>query len=128
MSDERVTAEQRIAVVDRARGCCEYCSQNQEGMDIDASATQVRAAASLGSLPLVVLTHGQGARQWPPDFPADVVAKLEQEWQAMQKEIASLSSNSTQIIAKDSGHDIQVDQPDLVVDAIHRVVDATRSK
>ena len=33
--------------------------QNPEGVDINASATQVRAAGTLGDLPLVVLTRGQ---------------------------------------------------------------------
>ena len=34
------------------------------------------------------------------------------------------SQNAEQIIAEDSGHYIQVEQPDLVIDAIRRVVEA----
>jgi len=41
----------------------------------------------------------------------------------MQNELAQLSSRSTHVIAKNSGHYIQIDRPDLVIEAIHRVVD-----
>jgi pimeloyl-ACP methyl ester carboxylesterase len=36
------------------------------------------------------------------------------------------SQNSEQIIAEDSGHYIQMEQPDRVIDAIRQVVDAAR--
>lgn len=101
---------------------------NQEGMDIDGSAAQVRATGLLGDLPLVVLTHGRSEGAWPADFSPDLIAKLEQEWRAMQKEQAALSTNSRLIIAEKSGHEIQVDQPDLVVDVIRKVVAEIRGK
>ena len=37
------------------------------------------------------------------------------------------SQNSEQIIAEDSGHYSQVEQPDLVIDAIGQVVEAARN-
>jgi len=40
----------------------------------------------------------------------------------MQKELAGLSSNSRQVIAERSGHYIQLDQPDLVIDAVLELV------
>ncbi len=37
------------------------------------------------------------------------------------------SQNVEQIVAEDSGHYIQVEQPDLVIDAIREVVEAARN-
>ena len=44
----------------------------------------------------------------------------------MQSELAGLSSDAKQIIAEQSGHHIQLDQPDLVIDAIREIVEAIR--
>jgi pimeloyl-ACP methyl ester carboxylesterase len=74
------------------------------------SISQVRTARalhSLGHLPLVVITHGKD---------------LDASWQALQNDLASLSSNSTHLIATKSGHAIIFDQPDLVVAAIEQMV------
>ena len=76
----------------------------------DESISQVRAARaqhSLGHLPLVVITHGKD---------------LDASWQALQNDLASLSSNSIHFIATGSGHAIMFDQPDLVIAAIKQVV------
>jgi len=43
-------------------------------------------------------------------------------WLTLQKDLVSLSTNSTQIIATRSGHSIQLDQPDLVIAAIKQVL------
>ena len=74
----------------------------------------------LGDNPLVVLTAGnRGASP----LSQDIVERLEQVHQEMQKELLDLSSNSTHIIAEESGHSIQKDQPDLVIAAIRSVVE-----
>ncbi|MBA3945071.1 MAG: alpha/beta hydrolase [Herpetosiphonaceae bacterium] len=97
---------------------------NPEGQDFETSAVQVRASHSLGDIPLLVLTAGN--HQQPPFITAAVAAKLEQAWQAMQHEQAGLSSNSIQIIAKDSDHCIHCDHPQIVSAAIQQVVDAAK--
>ena len=82
---------------------------------------QVRAAGSLGNLPLIVLSAdsiddavlksiGLG-----DDFPA---AQLQQSFHELQAELAALSTNSTHIFVKDSTHAINLDQPDVVIKAI----------
>ncbi len=45
----------------------------------------------------------------------------------LQTDLLSLSQNSKQIIAKNSGHFIIVDRPDVVIDAISQVVRSVRS-
>ena len=83
------------------------------------SNTSSMKLADLGDLPLIVLSHGL------PDSTNDDSMKqdqFEQEWTKMQKELAGLSSNSKQIIAEQSGHYIQLDQPALVIDTVRELV------
>ena len=81
---------------------------------------QGSAPESLGDLPLIVISHGL------PDLTLGLTeaeqAQFEQEWAAMQAELFGLSSNSKQIIAQQSGHYIQLDQPDLVVETIREIL------
>jgi len=90
------------------------------------STAEVRAfqITNFGNLPLSVLTAGV----YHPN-PAQSDAENQQfrdEWQAMQSELAALSSISKQTIAEQSGHEIHLDQPDLVIDAILDMVDVLR--
>jgi hypothetical protein len=98
-----------------------------ESIDVAASFDQVRAVKSLGDIPLVVLTRAPSNSVWG-NIPVDVGAQLEQASQDMQKELAALSSNSAHIIANTSNHTIHRDEPQLVVDAILKLVNAARSK
>ncbi len=86
---------------------------------------QVRAAGitSFGNMPLIVVSRGI----WV-SLPG--LSRVEDQqswlaWQEMQSELASLSSNGKQITAEEAGHSIQLDQPDLVIDAIRQIVEAT---
>jgi pimeloyl-ACP methyl ester carboxylesterase len=74
------------------------------------TAAVVGRANSMGDVPLIVISSG--------DQPADILAK--------HRELAALSSNGRHRIATKSGHWIQFDEPDLVVNAIRDVVDHWR--
>ncbi len=100
-------------------------AQMPEGMDLLATEAQVRATGSLGARPLVVLTAGC-PHPVLADLPADVAARASQVVQDGQRELAGLSSRSHHIIARESGHHIQRDQPPVVIDAIRQVVEAVR--
>lgn len=93
--------------------------QNREGMDIEASAAEVRSTGSLGSIPLTVLTAGDSSL-------AEIDIKLNEVWLELQKELAGLSSDSTHIVVPKAGHCIQCDAPQAVTDAILNVVNATK--
>ena len=93
--------------------------------DMEASAEQVRSAPSLsGTLPIVVVSRSDP--DWPTGLAPELVRSLEHTWQAMQHESLELSSNTLRVVAEHSGHLVQCDRPDVVVDAIRLVVDATR--
>lgn len=52
--------------------------------------------------------------------------QFQAEWQTLQTELVALSSDSKQVIAEQSGHAVQFDQPDLVIDAVREMVDAIK--
>lgn len=100
-----------------------------ETIDVAASATQMREAAAGApprSLLLVVLT-----RVRPFDLPLDLPSgfsadALERAWAAGQAELAALTPGARHVVATESGHVIQLDQPELIIAAIEQVVDAVR--
>ena len=96
-----------------------------ESIDSLASAEQViaaQAASPLRDMPMIVLTHG-GPFPFPDDYPVEA---LEEVWTTGQKQLAALVQGTEQIVATESSHYIQLDQPDLVISAIRDVVDAVR--
>jgi len=78
------------------------------------------ASPSYGHLPLIVLTQDYSQDRSPQGKQMAVV------WDALQKDLASLSSNSQQSVAQHSGHYIQLDRPDLAITAILSVWQQTR--
>jgi pimeloyl-ACP methyl ester carboxylesterase len=91
---------------------------------ISESAAQTAATGSLGDMPLAVLSHDPDMPQ--PDLPEDLVKPANDAWQQMQQELAHLSSKGRQVIAKNSGHYIQLDRPDLVIEAVRSLVNQAR--
>jgi pimeloyl-ACP methyl ester carboxylesterase len=99
---------------------------NTEGIDLDASFAQVRAAraAPLRPMPLVVLSAGQDDPAFfPAGWPMEAEALLHDD---LQTDLAGLVPGGRHVIAEHSGHYIQQSQPDLVVAAIRDVVQAVR--
>ncbi len=94
-----------------------------ERIDPDASAATMReAATALRPLPVVVLS-----RVLPFDLPPDLpVEAIEEEWTAGQNELAALAPGDRHVMATESGHYVQLDQPQLVIAAIRDVVEAVR--
>jgi pimeloyl-ACP methyl ester carboxylesterase len=87
---------------------------------VSESAAQAADTGLVGALPLVVLSRDPNTPQ--PDLPEDLVKPTNDAWQKMQEELAHLSTHSTHVIAKNSGHYIQLDRPDLVIEAVRQVV------
>jgi pimeloyl-ACP methyl ester carboxylesterase len=82
------------------------------------SSAQVRTLGSLGNLPLMVLSHDPDKMR----FPGNLTEPVNREWGKMQEELAHLSSNGSHFVVKGSSHDIQIDNPEAVVNAIREVV------
>lgn len=82
-----------------------------EGAGLQESLAQADAVKTFGDLPLIVLTGVLGEQAG---------------WQDWQVELLQLSSNSRQIIVDNSGHNIQIDQPEAAVAAIVTMVSQLR--
>ncbi|HET9906751.1 MAG TPA: alpha/beta fold hydrolase [Anaerolineales bacterium] len=83
----------------------------QEYKALPVSAAEAAAVTSFGDLPLIVLT-----------------AKLNDNpgWPEWQTELLQLSSNSEQLLAENSGHTIQFDEPQAAIEAIVKMVELVR--
>ena len=101
---------QRFARATRFRAAG-YQAAADEIIHIRESASQVRTSRRKLSIPVVVVTGALGA---------------DATWRQLQRDQVTLSEHGCQIIAEESGHVVQIDQPQIVVDAIRTVIDATR--
>jgi len=82
-----------------------------EGRGMAEGGAQARAVTTLGALPLIVLSRGK-------DQDAD--------WAASQAGFLRLSTDSQQLFADQSGHAIQIEQPEAAVAAIVKMVEQLR--
>jgi pimeloyl-ACP methyl ester carboxylesterase len=103
-------------------------ASNPEGIDLEATFEEVRAAREAGPLPAVplfVVTAGLPAdpSTLPPGWPAEEYAAV---WQELQADLATLVPGGRQVIAEQSSHYVHQTEPELVVDAIEQVVMAVR--
>ena len=98
---------------------------------VDFAAASVRmseasAARPLRNIPLIVISRAKPVAL-PPNPPAAFSADaFEKAWRAGQDRLAVLLPGTPHVIAEKSDHYIQVEQPDLVIDAVRRVVTAVR--
>lgn len=76
---------------------------------------QVRQTKMFPDIPLIVLSAGK------PDF--DLTQEILQKLQALHSDLAQESPQGVHIVAPESGHIIQLEQPELVIDAIRQVVE-----
>ncbi len=95
-----------------------------ENSQMEISAMQVKQAKLNQKLPLIVLSHGINMFS---DLSAEKAQQAEQIWQQLQAETANLSEKGKLIIASQSGHNIHIDEPQLVVDAIHQLTKQIKS-
>lgn len=88
----------------------------QTGLDESAGLRedfiQASAVNTFGDLPLIVLTSKLNTSP--------------KEWQEWQTELLQLSSNSQQLFAEHSGHNIQIEQPEAAVAAIIQMIQQVR--
>jgi pimeloyl-ACP methyl ester carboxylesterase len=111
-----------------------------ERIEFDASVAQSRAAAPLrSSLPVAVLSRDTHAHpmgpfiaslvaqgKLPAFVPADFGYINDRAWNEAQDALARLVPNTLHLVVAGSDHNIQIDHPQAVTDAIHAVFDRAR--
>ena len=104
-------------------------AQSPERLDWDASLAQVRGAARLGDVPVVVVTAGRAGPLAVEGLQPRLARQLEGVRMELQRDLARLSSNGVHVVATESGHavpDPQTGQPEVVLAAVEAVVRAAR--
>jgi hypothetical protein len=103
-----------------------YIATIAEMTALEASSAEVRNLhiTSLGDMPLIVLSRGDSNAT--PLLSDTENQQMWEVWQEMQSKLAQLSSDNKQVIAEQSGHNIQLDQPDLVINAVLEIVNIVR--
>ena len=85
----------------------------------DMYANKGKKEYRLGNIPLIVISKGDGGYEGMPDG-----MELEAERLRLQEELSHLSTNGKHIVDKKSGHNIHLEDPQIVIDAIRQVVNA----
>ncbi len=93
-------------------------SQMDELKYFDVSARQVREAGEMPNIPVAVLTRDQ---RLLPTLEND--RSMEDVWREMQRDLANSSERGWQVTVKGSGHNIHLDAPQAVIEAVNRVYD-----
>src|SRR6476660_3342164 len=101
---------QRYALATRFRAAG-YQAAADEIIHIRETVSEVKGSRRKLTIPVVVVTGARGA---------------DENWRQMQQDLASLSERGCLTIARQAGHVVSVDQPEVVVDAIRRVVETAR--
>jgi len=112
--------------VTRAADCNWHSAREQlaEMRAFPESAAETAQTGSLADLPLAVLSHDPGKPS--SDLPPDLAKPTNEAWEKMQEELAHLSTRGIQTVAKNSAHYIQIDRPDIVIEAVRGVVEQAR--
>lgn len=99
-----------------------------EGLDFARSLAQVDPTQTFGKLPLVVIASGKSHAEEMPYLPLQAAYAFDRTWQEMQKDLTNLSAKGEFVKAEKSAHYVHWDEPELVVEAIHRLISTIQEK
>ncbi|MBI1809888.1 MAG: alpha/beta hydrolase [Gemmatimonadetes bacterium] len=129
---DRLVASARIkdtiSAIIAARTTSDAAMENTSALisSLDAFNAEVkRDVKPFGPLPLIALTADVVPRA--PGITQAVADSMHREWVAMHQEIVSRSTRGRWILAEHSGHYIQRDRPDLVIQSVREMLDTLRS-
>jgi pimeloyl-ACP methyl ester carboxylesterase len=90
-----------------------------ERLDVFPAFDAVAAIASLGDLPMTVVT---AAHRIDPGLPQAELIRLDTLWAEGVERWAALSSSSSIVSVEETGHHIEVDQPEVVIGELLRLL------
>ena len=102
-------------------------TQVAEYDNYSSGADEGRTLGSLGSMPLVALSHDPDKGVGPGIIGVDLAKQVEIVSGQLQEELSRLSTRGSRVVAKGATHYVQLDRPDLIIDAILLVVDTSRN-
>lgn len=98
-----------------------YHAARAEVSAMSQSAIQVSRNGAIPDVPLIIVTRGKP--EWYGDLTQD---EREKDWVNLQHELYKLAPNSKHMFAHKSGHNIPLEQPEIIVDALTEVLQQTR--
>ena len=101
--------------------CVEQSSpaNNAEQLDAPIAFAEVATIKSLGTSPMIVVTADHHSY---PGLAASEESRLDEVWNDGQAHWVSLASSAQLITVNNTGHNIQLDRPDVVLDKIHELL------
>ncbi len=113
------------ANVNQSHTCSSILAESQS---FTAELRDTAPPAKLGDLPLTVLSQGNEPEAIEVlGITAEMSRAQRVAWDELQNELTALSARGQRRIARHSGHVIQLDQPQLVVDAVADMVAELRA-
>lgn len=130
--DSKADAEQSRYLLAQYTSASRWDAMLSESRNVHAAGTlsedeveEQRAAASWSEKPVIVLTAGLAPKE--PDETEDEHCKNMAHWKAGHDRLAARSSRGESVVVPGATHMIQLDQPDVVIDAVRQVVLALRN-
>lgn len=99
----------------------------EEMQNFNSIAADAGKISTFGDIPLVVIT-GASPQRWKKEASSDARKNSASIWMNLQKDLLNLSSNSTHIIANKSGHFVQMDEPEIIIQEIKKMLDKSATK
>ena len=93
---------------------------NSEHLDVAAAFAEVSKVVSLGSIPMAVVTAT--VRELPAGLAAAEVARLTETWNQGQRDWMRLSTAAHLVAVDRTSHHIELDQPEIVIEEITRLL------
>ena len=117
--------ERRAATALGEDACMPRDESRREYLSMAQSSAEAARAGPFGALPILIFSHDPGNVLSMKDPPREWAIR-ERLWDTMQEELRGLSTRSRRIVARGSGHGVQIDREELVVKEVVRLLDQIR--
>lgn len=105
-----MTQGQRDSIIAKASSVTSLCARDNEMLHLTKSLYQLkRSKNTLLDKPVIVITAEE--------------TNSDPQWQEYQKQLVSLSKKGKQIIAKKSSHMVNVDKPEVIIEAVKEIIE-----
>jgi pimeloyl-ACP methyl ester carboxylesterase len=106
-----------------------WLTMAREMSSLDTSGRQLRVANDLGDLPVINITAATFLRiPLPAICWSWLMNPADRARDQIHLALAQVSTNSQQLLATQSSHFVWVDQPEIMLDAVEKMIDQTKSQ
>lgn len=108
----------------RAASAPDFWAEELQAMHV----ARAKRPFPLGDIPLTVIVPKPEIGEPPPGIAAEEWKRVNEEKRKQKADLKNLSRRGKLLVAKKSGHHVQLDEPDVVIGAIRSMVDALRRR